>query len=81
MPGPYPAMPAVSSGIVSPLMYATGNPRTYEKAQDSIDFNSGTVLEGKETVEQAADRLWEHIIGLARRLCHKDGGIQSYRSR
>ena len=65
MPGPYPAMPAVSSGIVSPLMYATGNPRTYEKAQDSIDFNSSTVLEGKETVEQAADRLWEHIIGLA----------------
>jgi altronate dehydratase large subunit len=65
LPGPYPAMPAVSSGIVSPLMYATGNPHTYEKAKDSIDFNSGTVLEGKETVEQAADRLWKHIIGLA----------------
>lgn len=65
LPGPYPTMPAVSSAIVSPLMYVTGNPRTYAKAIDNIDFNSGPVLEGEETLDEASNRLWRRIIDIA----------------
>lgn len=65
LPEPYPTMPAVSSGIVSPLMYITGNRRTYEKSADSMDFDSSPVMEGKELLEKAGDRLFELIIDIA----------------
>jgi altronate dehydratase large subunit len=61
----YPAMPAVSSGIVTPLMYLTGNRRTYEKARDSIDFDSSPVMEGRESVEEAGDRLLKRVLDIA----------------
>jgi altronate dehydratase large subunit len=57
--------PAVSSGVVIPIMYLTGNSNTYERAQDTIDFNSGTVLEDLETPDEAADRLLDWILKVA----------------
>ncbi len=65
VPGREFPLPAVSSGIVTPIMYLTGNFNTYERAEDNIDFNSGTVLQDLETPEEAADRLLKMILQIA----------------
>lgn len=57
--------PAVSSGVVIPIMYLTGNSNTYERAKDTIDFSSGTVLEDLETIDEAGERLLNWILKVA----------------
>ncbi len=57
--------PAVSSGVVIPIMYLTGNSHTFERAKDIIDFSSGTVLEDRETLDEAAERLLDWILKVA----------------
>lgn len=57
---------ASSHGVVAPLMWSTGNPDTYATAgPDKIDFSSGPVWEGKETVEEAGERLLTTILEIA----------------
>jgi altronate dehydratase large subunit len=46
-------------------MWLTANPLTYENAMGSIQFYSGTVIEGKETIPQAGDRLYRTILDIA----------------
>jgi altronate dehydratase large subunit len=60
-----PSMPAIATGLVAPIFYTTGNPRTYKKAKDEIDFNSGTIIERKETMEEAGERLINKIQEIA----------------
>jgi len=55
-----------SHGVVTPLMWSTGNPSTYATAgPENIDFCSGPVYEGKETVEEAGERLLTTILEIA----------------
>jgi altronate dehydratase large subunit len=65
VPGREFPLPAVSSGIVTPIMYLTGNHETFERAEDNIDFNSGTILQDLETPEEVADRLLKMILMIA----------------
>jgi altronate dehydratase large subunit len=65
LPEKYPAMPAVSSPVVSPVMYVTGNKETYAKADDSMDFNSSSVMDGTLSIEETADNMLECIIDIA----------------
>jgi altronate dehydratase len=58
-------MMAATSGIVSPLMYLTGNKYTYAKAKDNIDFDSSRALGGTVTVKQLGEELLDHIIDVA----------------
>jgi len=48
-----------------PFMWATANPNTYATARDSIDYYSGTVIEGTETPEEAGERLYRTVIEVA----------------
>ena len=57
--------PAVSSGVVIPIMYLTGNSNTYERAKDTIDFNSGTVLEDLESMDEVDKRLLNWVLKVA----------------
>ena len=57
--------PAVSSGVVIPIMYLTGNSNTYERAKDTIDFNSGTVLEDLESMDEIGKRLLNWVLKVA----------------
>ena len=57
--------PAVSSGVVIPIMYLTGNSNTYKRAEDIIDFNSGTVLDDLESMDEVSERLLNWIIKVA----------------
>jgi altronate dehydratase large subunit len=54
-----------STAVVAPLMYTTANPKTLAMAATSIDFYSGTVIEGKETIEEAGERLLQKVIDIA----------------
>jgi len=51
--------------VLAPFLWATGNPRTYAMAGDSIDCYSGTVIEGKETPEEAGERFYRIVTDIA----------------
>jgi len=47
------------------LMYTTANFKTRAIAPTSLDFYSGTVIEGKETIEEAGERLLRLVLDIA----------------
>lgn len=54
-----------SLGVIAPLLWTTANHNTFHTAGESIDFYSGTVIEGKETLEEAGERLCELVRQVA----------------
>jgi len=54
-----------SPSVVAPFLWATANPKTYAAAQDSIDFYSGTVIEGSETPEEVGERFYSIVTDIA----------------
>lgn len=54
-----------SPAVVAPLLWSTANPSTRAKTGESLDFYSGTVIEGKETIEAAGQRLLELVVDIA----------------
>lgn len=54
-----------SRGIVSPMLWLTGNRVTAQRAANSIDFCSASVLEGTETLKEAGERLYRLILEIA----------------
>lgn len=58
-------MPAIATGLVAPIFYTTGNPMTYQKVIDEFDFNSGTIIEERETLEEAGENLINKIKEIA----------------
>jgi altronate dehydratase large subunit len=54
-----------SPSVVAPFLWATGNPKTYATARDSIDFYSGTVIEGTETPDEAGERFYRLVQDVA----------------
>ncbi|MHB1131977.1 MAG: UxaA family hydrolase [Chloroflexota bacterium] len=51
--------------VVAPLLWATANPITLARAEDGVDFYSGTVIEGSETPEQVGERLVQLVLDTA----------------
>jgi altronate dehydratase large subunit len=54
-----------TDGIAAPLLWATGNPVTYSNVGNSIDYYSGTLIEGTETLEQAGERFYDIVLDIA----------------
>jgi len=54
-----------SPAIVAPLLFTTANPVTVSLAPTSVDFYSGTVLEGTDTIESAGEKLLEMVVDVA----------------
>ena len=54
-----------STAVVAPLMYTTANPKTLAMAPTSIDFYSGTVIEGKDTIEEGGEKLLQTVLDIA----------------
>lgn len=61
----YDTLLSPSPGVVAPLMWATANHKAYQAAKESVDFYSGTVIEGKESVEEAGGRLLSLVQDIA----------------
>ncbi len=47
---------------IAPVIKVTANSRTFQKMSDNIDFDCSSVLEGKETIQEAAERLFKLVV-------------------
>ncbi len=59
------AMPTANAGIVTPTLYITGNPRTWENLETELDFNAGSVISERESIESAGTRLTDCVCKIA----------------
>jgi len=50
---------------VAPVVKIATNTPLFERMRDIIDINTGTIIEGKETIEQAGARILDYVIGVA----------------
>lgn len=50
---------------ITPVIKLSTNTKTFEKMPDIIDLNCGTIIEGTETIEQAAHRILDYVIQVA----------------
>ncbi len=50
---------------VTPVIKVSSNTPLYNKMNDIIDINTGTIIEGSETIEQAGERILEYVIKVA----------------
>ncbi|UAY50606.1 UxaA family hydrolase [Ferruginibacter albus] len=50
---------------VAPTIKISSNTKLFNKMHDIIDVNTGTVIEGDETIEQAGGRLFDYILKVA----------------
>ena len=50
---------------VAPVLKISTNTKLYNKMEDIIDINTGTIIEGTETIESAGERILDYIISVA----------------
>jgi len=50
---------------IAPVVKLSSNTKLYERMKDIIDINTGTIIEGKETIEEAGERILNFVIGVA----------------
>lgn len=50
---------------VAPVVKIATNTPLFERMRDIIDINTGTIIEGQETIEQAGARILDYVIGVA----------------
>jgi altronate dehydratase large subunit len=61
-----PPVNVINASIVSPNMFTTGNPRTYQKAHSFVDSNAGAdFFEGKITLSEAGEIIFKKIMDIA----------------
>ena len=46
---------------IAPVIKISTNSKIYQRMNDNIDFNSGTIIEGSETIQSVGDRLWQEL--------------------
>ena len=50
---------------IAPVVKVSSNTILYNKMHDIIDINTGTIIEGEETIEQAGERILDYVIKVA----------------
>ncbi|UEG52866.1 altronate dehydratase family protein [Mucilaginibacter daejeonensis] len=50
---------------ITPVVKIATNTALYNKMSDIIDINTGTIIEGEETIEQAGSRILDYVIQVA----------------
>jgi len=50
---------------IAPVIKLSSNTVLFNKMNDIIDINTGTIIEGDETIEQAGERILEYVIKAA----------------
>jgi altronate hydrolase len=50
---------------IAPVVKISSNTILYHKMHDIIDINTGTIIEGEETIEQAGERILDYVIKVA----------------
>ena len=50
---------------VAPVVKIASNTALFERMRDIIDINTGTIIEGQETIPEAGERILDYVIGVA----------------
>ena len=50
---------------VAPVIKLSSNTQLYKKMHDIIDIDTGTIIEGQESIEQAGERILDYVIKVA----------------
>lgn len=50
---------------IAPVLKVTGNPATYARMTDDMDVNAGEVIEGRTTIAEMGDRIFELVLAVA----------------
>ncbi len=50
---------------IAPVIKITGNPRTYEKLEEVIDINAGTIVDGTKTLQEVAEQIFAEVMAVA----------------
>jgi altronate hydrolase len=50
---------------IAPVIKLSSNTKVFEKMKDIIDINCGTIIEGKESIEKAGERILDFVIQVA----------------
>ncbi len=50
---------------ITPVVKLSSNTTLYERMKDIIDINTGTIIEGKESIEEAGERIFNYVIEVA----------------
>lgn len=50
---------------ITPVVKIASNTALYNRMSDIIDINTGTIIEGDETIEQAGERILDYVIKVA----------------
>ncbi len=50
---------------IAPVVKIATNTNLYNKMSDIIDLNTGTIIEGEETIEQAGERILDYVVKVA----------------
>ena len=50
---------------IAPVVKLSSNTALYQKMYDIIDLNTGTIIEGEETIEEAGARILDYVIQVA----------------
>lgn len=50
---------------IAPVIKISTNTKTFEKMPDIIDLDCGTIIDGTETIEEAAHRLLDYVLAVA----------------
>ncbi|RKR07995.1 altronate hydrolase [Maribacter vaceletii] len=53
---------SVVGSAVSPVIKICANPQTFKNLEDDMDINAGSIIEGKETIDEIAKLLEEYIV-------------------
>ncbi|TZF85942.1 altronate dehydratase (plasmid) [Pedobacter sp. BS3] len=50
---------------VTPVVKIASNTALFNRMRDIIDINTGTIIEGQETIEQAGERILDYVVKVA----------------
>ncbi|PTQ96993.1 altronate hydrolase [Mucilaginibacter yixingensis] len=50
---------------ITPVIKLSSNTALYNRMSDIIDLNTGTIIEGDETIQQAGERILDYVIKVA----------------
>lgn len=50
---------------IAPVVKIATNTPLYQRMRDIIDINTGTIIEGEETIREAGERILDYVIGVA----------------
>jgi altronate hydrolase len=50
---------------ITPVIKVSSNTKLYHKMNDVIDFNTGSIIEGKSTIEEVGEALLDYVIEVA----------------